>query len=83
MIRRLIVKLIEVYQIFISPVFSCVFGIRCRFYPSCSNYAKEAILRFGIFKGGVLTLKRILRCHPFSAGGFDPVPQNLKKGGES
>jgi len=82
MIKKLIVKLIEFYQILISPILSYCFGVRCRFYPSCSNYAKEAILKFGILKGGFLALKRFLRCHPFTAGGFDPVPQNLKEGGE-
>ena len=46
----------------------------CRFYPSCSNYAIEAIEKYGITKGGWLAAKRILRCHPFNAGGYDPVP---------
>lgn len=46
----------------------------CRFYPSCSNYAIEAIHKYGAFEGGWLALKRICRCHPFHPGGFDPVP---------
>ena len=46
----------------------------CRFYPSCSNYAYVAIERYGFFKGGVLGIKRILRCHPFGDKGYDPVP---------
>ncbi|MDD3852414.1 MAG: membrane protein insertion efficiency factor YidD [Syntrophomonadaceae bacterium] len=46
----------------------------CRFYPSCSNYAIEAIEKYGITKGGWLAARRILRCHPFNVGGYDPVP---------
>ena len=45
----------------------------CRFYPTCSEYAMEAIERYGLFKGGLMSIKRVLRCHPFSKGGFDPV----------
>lgn len=47
----------------------------CRFYPSCSSYAIEAIQQFGCFRGGYLTLKRILRCHPWGKGGYDPIPE--------
>lgn len=47
---------------------------RCRFYPSCSRYAVEAIMRHGVFRGFLLTVGRILRCHPWHDGGFDPVP---------
>ena len=48
----------------------------CRFYPSCSNYATEAIETFGAFKGGLLTLRRLSRCRPFGPSGYDPVPEN-------
>ena len=48
---------------------------RCRFYPTCSAYAYEAIERFGVFKGLYLSVKRILKCHPFNDGGYDPVPK--------
>lgn len=61
---------IRFYQIFISPALPST----CRFVPSCSQYAVEAITCFGLFKGGWLGLKRILRCHPFNPGGYDPVP---------
>jgi uncharacterized protein len=58
------------YQLAISPML----GPRCRFYPSCSCYAHTAIERHGIVRGGWLGLRRLLRCHPFNAGGYDPVP---------
>ncbi|GGH80298.1 putative membrane protein insertion efficiency factor [Pullulanibacillus pueri] len=50
----------------------------CRFYPTCSEYGMEAFKRFGFFKGSFLTIKRILKCHPFHPGGFDPVPERDK-----
>ncbi|MCF8077710.1 MAG: membrane protein insertion efficiency factor YidD [Desulfobacterales bacterium] len=61
---------IRAYQLFLSPVL----GPSCRFYPTCSAYAQEAIARYGLLKGGYLAFRRILRCHPFHAGGADPVP---------
>lgn len=62
--------LIRLYQWTISPLL----GPTCRFHPSCSNYAIEAIRRFGLLRGGWLTLCRLGRCHPWNPGGFDPVP---------
>jgi uncharacterized protein len=62
--------LIHAYKWLISPLL----GPRCRFYPSCSDYALEALQRHGLFKGSWLASKRILRCHPYNPGGFDPVP---------
>jgi len=79
MIKELIIKSIALYQRFISPIFSIYFGINCRFYPSCSEYIKEAIEKFGIFKGSYLGFKRLLRCHPLSSGGYDPVCANFSK----
>jgi len=61
--------LIHGYRNFISPLFPPC----CRFVPSCSEYAVEAITIHGVWRGGFMALKRILRCHPFSRGGFDPV----------
>ena len=67
---KLALLLIRFYQWFISP------GLppACRFYPTCSEYGYEAISRYGIIKGGALTVRRLLRCHPFHPGGYDPVP---------
>lgn len=62
--------LIRGYQLFISPLL----GPRCRFYPSCSHYAQEALQTHGLRRGGWLALRRIGRCHPWHPGGVDPVP---------
>ena len=69
-IQILITALIRVYQYTLSPLL----GPSCRFYPSCSEYAHQAITRHGPLRGLVLAVKRILRCHPFHPGGVDPVP---------
>jgi putative membrane protein insertion efficiency factor len=66
---------IRAYQVFISPIL----GPRCRFYPSCSTYACEAIVHFGPLKGIWLTLRRLLRCHPWHEGGYDPILPKPKK----
>ncbi|MGP8034371.1 MAG: membrane protein insertion efficiency factor YidD [Steroidobacteraceae bacterium] len=68
--RRLITAAIRAYQLTLSPLL----GPRCRFYPSCSQYTLEAVLRFGVLKGGWLGVRRLARCHPWHEGGFDPVP---------
>lgn len=68
--KFLLVGLIRGYRSLISPLFPP----SCRFHPTCSQYALEAIARFGSVKGSWLALKRILRCHPFHPGGYDPVP---------
>jgi hypothetical protein len=62
--------LIRVYQLFLSPVLPP----RCRYLPTCSDYAAEAVLRHGALAGGWLALKRLLRCHPWGDSGYDPVP---------
>ena len=68
--KTLLLALIRIYKYAISPLF----GRRCRFFPSCSEYTAEAVEKFGACKGVYLGLKRISRCHPWNPGGFDPVP---------
>ena len=70
MIAKLLLYFIKIYQGFISPIFPS----NCRFYPSCSVYGKQSILKYGLFKGSFLSIKRVLKCHPFGASGEDPVP---------
>ena len=79
MIKKLIIKFITFYQKFVSPFFSIYLGINCKFYPSCSEYTKEAIEKYGLLKGSYLGFKRLLRCHPFSSGGYDPLCSNSSK----
>ncbi|EGV31285.1 MULTISPECIES: membrane protein insertion efficiency factor YidD [Thiorhodococcus] len=68
--RPILIGLIRVYQYLISPLL----GPHCRFYPSCSHYAVEAIERHGVVYGTYLALRRLSRCHPWHPGGIDPVP---------
>lgn len=70
MLKTLALWLLRGYQVMISPLL----GQTCRFSPCCSNYAMQAIERYGFFKGVYLTAARLLRCHPFHPGGHDPVP---------
>lgn len=67
--RRLAIGVIKFYQYAISPLM----GNNCRFHPTCSQYAKEAFEGYGFFKGGYLTVLRLVKCHPFHPGGYDPV----------
>lgn len=69
MFRRILILLIKIYQNGISPLLSP----RCRFFPTCSQYALEAIEKKGTVKGCLLSIKRLLKCHPFHPGGYDPV----------
>jgi putative membrane protein insertion efficiency factor len=73
--KGLALTLISVYQRYLRYYLPP----SCRFHPSCSEYSKESIERFGLIKGILLTLKRIVRCHPLCAGGHDPVPQAGRK----
>lgn len=68
--KRLLLVLIASYRYAISPWL----GRHCRFHPSCSQYAAEAVAKYGSGKGTWLALRRLFRCHPWNAGGFDPVP---------
>ncbi len=68
--KTVLILLIRIYQRLISPLFPN----KCRFRPTCSFYAIEALSKYGAFKGSFLALKRILKCHPFNPGGYDPVP---------
>jgi len=74
MIKRLLLLVIRAYQLTISALL----GSRCRFYPSCSEYALQAIETHGVLKGGGLAAVRICKCHPFHEGGVDLVPSDLK-----
>lgn len=69
-LKYLFLLIIRFYQLFISPLL----GANCRYYPTCSQYGKEAILKYGPFKGGFMAVKRILRCNPWGGHGHDPVP---------
>ena len=68
--QPLVLSLIRLYQRFISPLL----GSNCRYYPTCSHYMVEAVEKYGVSKGGWLGIMRIMRCHPWHEGGFDPVP---------
>ncbi len=73
--KRLLIFLINWYRRSISPYTPAT----CKYIPTCSQYGIEAIERFGAFKGSLLTIWRILRCNPWSRGGYDPVPEKRKK----
>ena len=73
--KKIFILLIRLYQKFISPA-------KCRYYPTCSQYTLEAIQEYGVIKGTYLGIKRILRCHPFHEGGYDPVPKRKNKNSE-
>ena len=72
-VTTLIKFLLRAYQLLLSPLL----GPRCRFYPSCSQYALEAVHTHGSMRGCLLALRRLSRCHPWGAGGYDPVPMTL------
>ena len=70
----LLIKLIKIYKFLISPLL----GNSCRYFPTCSEYSIETLKSYGLFKGLYLSLKRILSCHPWGSGGFDPVKKKIK-----
>lgn len=67
--KKIIIRSIKFYRKYISPLK----GPTCRFYPTCSQYTLEAVEKYGALKGSLMGIKRILRCHPFNKGGYDPV----------
>ncbi len=69
-VNHLVIFAVRIYQ----NTLGLVFPPSCRFYPSCSEYAIEALKKFGLIKGGWLSVKRLSKCHPFNPGGFDPIP---------
>ncbi len=73
--KKIFISLIKFYKFAVSPIFPS----SCRFYPTCSSYAIEAIKKFGTAKGSVLAIKRVFKCHPFHPGGFDPVPNQTNE----
>lgn len=70
--RKLLILLIQAYRYLISPLLPA----RCRYLPTCSDYASQAIGKYGVRVGGWLALRRILRCHPWGSSGYDPVPES-------
>lgn len=70
--KKILIFLIDLYKKYISPWFHN-FGYDCKYYPTCSVYTKQAIEKYGVIKGGLLGIKRILKCNPFSKGGYDPL----------
>lgn len=72
--RAAMLGLIAAYRIVLSPLLTALFGPACRFEPSCSRYASEAVDEHGILRGGMMAARRLLRCHPLGGHGYDPVP---------
>ena len=70
MIKKFLIRIIKLYQKYISPMKST----KCPYFPTCSEYGLQAVEKYGVIKGGLLAFWRILRCNPFSKGGYDPVP---------
>lgn len=77
-LKNFLIKLVQFYRKYLSPLKGYS---SCKFYPTCSTYAIEALEIHGAIKGSLLAIWRILRCNPFSKGGYDPVPQKKSKGG--
>jgi putative membrane protein insertion efficiency factor len=74
LLARMLMAMVVAYRRYVSPVLPA----RCRFYPSCSAYSLEALQKHGAIRGTALTIWRLLRCHPFHPGGYDPVPDPIR-----
>jgi putative membrane protein insertion efficiency factor len=74
LVARMLIAMVVAYRRYVSPVLPA----RCRFYPSCSAYSLEALQKHGAIRGTGLTIWRLLRCHPFHPGGYDPVPDPIR-----
>jgi putative membrane protein insertion efficiency factor len=72
--KRFLLSILALYRYWLSPAIHTLFPSSCKFQPTCSRYASEAIELHGALRGGWMALRRLMRCHPFSRGGFDPVP---------
>lgn len=72
--KKISIFLIDIYKNTASAVLRLCFGPGCRFTPTCSEYTKGAVEKYGVVKGSLLGIRRIIRCHPFTKGGYDPVP---------
>lgn len=70
--KKIVIKIIELYKKAVSPWLD-IKGIHCKYYPTCSDYSRQAIEKYGLCKGIFLSIKRILKCNPFSKGGYDPL----------
>jgi uncharacterized protein len=82
--KRILAKIFDLYRRFVSPVLHSLAGpgAACRFHPTCSEYAEQAVRERGLLMGGILALWRIVRCNPLFSGGFDPVPSRGRTKGE-
>ncbi|MCI8345150.1 MAG: membrane protein insertion efficiency factor YidD [Clostridia bacterium] len=70
--KKILIFLIKIYKKTLSPILDFL-GIKCKYYPTCSEYTMQAIEKYGVIKGCLLGIKRILKCNPFSKGGYDPL----------
>jgi putative membrane protein insertion efficiency factor len=81
--KRFLLSILALYRYWLSPAIHTLFPSSCKFQPTCSRYASEAIELHGALRGGWMALRRLMRCHPFSRGGFDPVPLAFDSKGAS
>lgn len=79
-VRFVVLLLLRIYRVAVSPVKNVVLGIHgaCRFFPTCSTYAEQAVQRHGVICGGALAVRRVCRCHPWGGSGVDPVPEPVR-----